>query len=553
MTDTFNLVDKPWIRIRDVEGEVREVSLSEALTESHRIERLAGELPTQDFAVLRVLLAVLYRAVAPEPTGDPEGVWEELWNQDRLPAAGLTAYLDAWKPRFDLLDSQRPFMQVPDLHTSKGEWRSLELLVPDCPGPGAMFRRRDPSISLGLGEASRWLLHCQAYDPSGIKSGAVGDQRVKGGKGYPTPVGWAGWMGGQYIEGTNLRETLLLNLVLDRRYDRRDIPLWEEEQHLTQDVRSPEMCGPFGQLGLLTWPERRVRLHVEEGEVAEVLICNGDPIPYTLQSEHELMTPWRFSEPQTAKAKSIIYMPRSLTRGRALWRGLETLLPDPSGAKVKTKYGDAESARPSGVVNWVGKLVSEKVLPPGFQVRIVATGVEYGPQMAVISTVLADRLAFAGVLADVSSGAHRAAATTAVGETDAAIRALGSLADNLVVAAGGDAGPAREGAVSGAYEELDRAFRRWLRDLGPETSPDASLQSWREGCRRTLAARGEELVRNAPPAAWRGREHSGHVVSVGQADLWFHRSLAKALPFLPRDDLPATNYADDSTTERTEQ
>lgn len=549
MTDTFNLIDEPWIRIRDLEGVVREVSVTEALRESHRIERIAGELPTQDFAVLRILLALVYRAVAPEPPVDPWGAWQNLWTQKTLPLHEIEAYLAAWRGRFDLLDPQRPFLQVSDLRNAKNDWRSLELLVPDCPGPGSMFRRRDPSLPLELGEASRWLVHCHAYDSSGIKSGAVGDPRVRGGRGYPTGIGWAGWLGGQFVEGATLRETLLLNLVLDRHYDHRDIPIWEEEHHITQEVRPSQFSNPYGQLGLLTWPSRRIRLRVERGRVTQVLICNGDPVPYTLQYRHELMTPWRFSQPQTTKAKALVYMPRSLQSGRALWRGLESLLPDPFRETVKTKFGGTEASHPSGVVAWVGALVSERVLPKGFQIRLVATGVEYGAQMAVVSTVLVDRLTFAGLLADISTSAHRAAAVSAVAETDAAIRALGNLADNLVVAAGGDAGSARERAVGGAYEQVDWAFRSWLRDLGPEMSPEIHLQSWRDACRRDLALRGEELVRSAPPAAWRGREHSGRVVSVGQADLWFRRALAKALPSLRSDDRVPTTASVEASIE----
>lgn len=553
MRATFNLVDEGWIRVRGIGGEIREVGIAEALRDAHQIERLAGELPTQDFAVLRVLLAVLYRAVAPERLADPIGEWQHLWQADGIPQSAVDEYLGRWRGRFDLIDPDRPFMQVPDLRNANGDWRSLELLVPDCPGDGAMFRRRDPSIPLELGEAARWLVHCQAYDPSGIKSGAVGDKRVKGGRGYPTPVGWAGWMGGQFVEGANLRETLLLNLVLDREYHADDLPLWEEDEHLTEKERPSAISGPFGQLGLLTWPERRVRLRVEDRRVTEVLICNGDPIPYTLQRGHEQMTPWRFSDPQTKKAKAIVYMPRALSRGRALWRGLETLLPDPTREKVSTKFGEAVASLPSGVVTWVGSLVAEGVLPADFEVRLVAAGVEYGPQMSVIATVLTDRLNFAGILAGEIGSVHRAAATTAVAETDSAVRALGNLADNLVVAAGGDAGAAREGASAQAYEELDREFRRWLRELGPDISPDEHLQSWREECRRSIATRGEVLVHQAPPTAWRGRTHGGHVISVGQADLWFRRALAKALPARCDPEAVSTPADPAGPKERTER
>ena len=56
----FNLLDEPWIRVMLPDCTVREVSLTEALTQAHTFTALAGEMPTQDVAVLRLLLAVLH-------------------------------------------------------------------------------------------------------------------------------------------------------------------------------------------------------------------------------------------------------------------------------------------------------------------------------------------------------------------------------------------------------------------------------------------------------------------------------------------------------------
>ena len=55
----FNLLDEPWIRVLLPDYQVKEVSLTEALLKAHTYVDLAGELPTQDVAVLRLLLAVL--------------------------------------------------------------------------------------------------------------------------------------------------------------------------------------------------------------------------------------------------------------------------------------------------------------------------------------------------------------------------------------------------------------------------------------------------------------------------------------------------------------
>ena len=75
--ESFNLVDRPWIRIRDEEGETREVSLLELFEQAPYIKCLANDLPTQDFAILRVLLAILQRSIVPmlDEDDDPAEVW----------------------------------------------------------------------------------------------------------------------------------------------------------------------------------------------------------------------------------------------------------------------------------------------------------------------------------------------------------------------------------------------------------------------------------------------------------------------------------------------
>ena len=58
----FNLLTEPWIRVRLRDNTVREVSLTEALVSAQDYVDLAGEMPTQNAAVLRLLLAVLFTA-----------------------------------------------------------------------------------------------------------------------------------------------------------------------------------------------------------------------------------------------------------------------------------------------------------------------------------------------------------------------------------------------------------------------------------------------------------------------------------------------------------
>lgn len=59
-TMEFNLLREPWVRVRTQDCTVQEVSLTDALLHAHAYVDLAGEMPTQDAAMLRLQLAVLH-------------------------------------------------------------------------------------------------------------------------------------------------------------------------------------------------------------------------------------------------------------------------------------------------------------------------------------------------------------------------------------------------------------------------------------------------------------------------------------------------------------
>ena len=57
----FNLIDEPWISvITDKTGQTQEVSLISLFENAHLYKRIAGDTATQNFAVMRVVLAVLH-------------------------------------------------------------------------------------------------------------------------------------------------------------------------------------------------------------------------------------------------------------------------------------------------------------------------------------------------------------------------------------------------------------------------------------------------------------------------------------------------------------
>ena len=74
----FNLLTEPWVRVRRPDNTVQEVSLTDALLHAQDYVDLAGEMPTQDAAMLRLLLAVLFTVFSRvNVEGEPEPFEEE--------------------------------------------------------------------------------------------------------------------------------------------------------------------------------------------------------------------------------------------------------------------------------------------------------------------------------------------------------------------------------------------------------------------------------------------------------------------------------------------
>src|ERR1700759_1209858 len=123
---SFDLIDRPWILARTLKGDVQELSLTTVIGRAHELECLVGDVSTQVFALTRLLLAILHRAVdGPEDLDE----WEALWHQSELPLASVRDYLDQHRSRFDLLHSETPFLQVADLRTEKGDVSDLSKLI----------------------------------------------------------------------------------------------------------------------------------------------------------------------------------------------------------------------------------------------------------------------------------------------------------------------------------------------------------------------------------------------------------------------------------------
>ncbi|PWK64003.1 CRISPR system Cascade subunit CasA [Streptomyces sp. CG 926] len=513
----FDLVSRPWLPVQLCDGTATELSLKEVFARADEVRRLVGDLPSQEFALLRLLLAVLHDAVE-----GPEDLdaWQELHDSTE-PFADVPAYLDRHRDRFDLLHPTRPFFQVADLRTHKDDVASLNRIVADVPNGEAFFTMRQPGVErLSFAEAARWLVHAHAFDTSGIKSGAVGDSRVKGGKGYPQGVGWAGNLGGVFVEGDTLRQTLLLNLVASDAsaltVEKDDKPAWRREQ-CEPDVQQGLESRPTGPRDLYTWQSRRIRLHHDGTAVHGVVLSYGDPLSAPDKHMYEPMSGWRRSKPQEKKlGRTPVYMPREHDPTRAAWRGLASLLMSEAQERAGARDEPPAYLR-AGVLKWVAELTYERLLPRDMLIRPRLIGATYGTQQSVIDEVVDDSLTMSVILLHEQDQRYATEALGAVEDSNAGVGALGDLAADLARASGRDPEAPRETARDLGFGLLDGPYRQWLTGLGTAIEPGAARRAWQvaahrilwEAADRQLAAAGESgwLDNTAAERVFRARLH----------------------------------------------
>ncbi len=502
----FNLLQEPWIRVMRQDGSVQECSLTQALLDSHKYQRLAGELPTQDAAVLRLLLAVLHTVfyrVDPDAESDPidsrAGAlrrWQALWSAGSLPEKPLREYLERWKERFWLFHPEHPFYQVPDAAAgTRYSAAKLNGELSESSNKLRLFPARagESKSSLSYAEAARWLLYLNGFDDTSAKPK---------GKGLPSPgAGWLGKLGLIYAEGGTLFETLLLNLVLLQ--DGSELwseprPVWERDK--PKSAERTEIPMPENQAELLTLQSRRLLLEREADRVVGYSLLGGDFFS-KINASAEQMTLW---DRRSGKKNEPPYdQPRRLSPERQMWRDFGVI----TGAGAEGKI--------PGVVRWIALLKSKRVLERDRVIRLRTAGVKYGDKDFFVEDILADHLDFHAGLLEEAGKLWTDLVQQKILQTERAAWLLGDLAKELFLAEGGQPDSRTQEARAqlakqAYYAAVDLPFRAWLCAIDPAQGDDETLrmekdEQWsREACQIALT-QGRRMVQSAGEAAFIGR------------------------------------------------
>lgn len=495
----FNLLQEPWVRVRLPDNTVQEVSLTDALLHAQDYVDLAGEMPTQDAAMLRLLLAVLFTVFSrvnaagePEPLEEEDDAlarWDELWKLGKFPQEPLRDYLEQWKDRFWLFHPERPFWQVPEaaigteynaakLNGEMSESSNKLRLFPLYAGAG--------KSQLTYAQAARWLLYVNGYDDTSAKPK---------GNGLPSVgAGWLGKLGFIQAVGENLFETLMLNLTLlqdGQKMWSENLPCWELDVPRSEE-RTQIIC-PNNPAQLLTLQSRRLLLHRENGKVDGFALLGGDFFTPS-NAFAEQMTVWRNRAKKNDAAE---FVPCRHDPAKQFWREFPAVF-----CRV-----DEENARQPGIVRWIETLQDKRlsILDPQRKIHFRISGMQYGDKDFFVNDSFCDELTFQAALLDELGRAWQLRITNEIERCEKAAALVGYLAKDIAIAAGDKNDTAGGAARAQFYFLVDQPFRQWLQAIDTERDdPDEAVRRWQAQARSLAEKLGKQMVMEAGSAALAG-------------------------------------------------
>jgi CRISPR system Cascade subunit CasA len=329
----YNLIEEPWIPVRDLAGNRKELGIREILLTAENLSIIEDPSPLVTAALHRFLLAVLYRAL--EGPSDIDEA-KELFKKG-LPKDKIRTYLEKWKDRFWLFHDKYPFGQIFDFEPK--EWRSWTALAAEHNADSAkvLFDHIDINNAgkISCAAAIRWMLAMHTY-------------AVSTGKSELSHTGTAPSAGVMMAipVGRTLADTFIYCLVpQNREINKNDLPQWEREPETLKYLKSTVKVRDKntgqeksraveriadGIVDVYTWRSRSIRFKSENSdEISELALASGvgwidsgivDPmLAYAIVDVKDKETK------QSTKKKVAIRF-----EDRGLWRDFDSLLPDES-------------------------------------------------------------------------------------------------------------------------------------------------------------------------------------------------------------------------------
>ena len=402
--ESFNLVTEPWIKVLDCcTNEEKKVSIKELFQNAAMYRQLAGEMHAQDLAILRLLEAILITVYTRIDSSDqpydwvtldekmhlkkcdqPSRIrlmmslvktWQNLYEAGHFSNA-VFKYLDRNIASFDFF-GKKPFYQVtaeqydsfvPDnkkiaKNTGTVSLMQINRLVSESGNSIAIFSPKSPDMKnkMPMDELVRWVITYQNF--AGVTDKTKAQLKIKTKDKMPNSRGWLYTLNPVFVQGKNLFETFMLNMLLfnpSRPLYVPQRPVWEEQ--LTEYVKKrltqikpdnfAETYSVWARLLYIEWKD----------ENPKIFSAGLPPFESGNTFDIEPMSIWRKGK------KDEIYYPatRQLNSvGRAMWHNF--------GQYVGISSVN-ESQKPM-CVDWLNYLKDQKIIGENCLINLHTSGI----------------------------------------------------------------------------------------------------------------------------------------------------------------------------------
>ena len=539
MMPRYNLLDEKWIRVASKDT-VEKVSIKELFANAAKYKELAGDMKTQDFAVMRVMLAILHTVFSRfDSKGDPYEffevdeksflqtgeleendledyedalyqTWIDIWNAKEFPKV-VDEYLEKWRERFFLYDDKYPFFQVTkeviEKDASKTEnffGKNINRLISESNNKTALFspKNEDGKEYLKDDEVARWLITFQGY------SGSFHERARSFSKDTSASYGWLYSLGGIYLKGKNLFETLMLNFTIGNNEKNNLLkiqkPCWEMDT-VEKNVDLYFHNGIDNIASLYTLWSKEVVIDPNHSENLE-FNCRMLMLPEidNINNFLEPMSIWNSDKNDKDKFSS-----RKHEANQAMWRNFGLLT------------GENESARKPGVIEWINRLddISE-TMELGLSkqsITLCAVGMKAGGTASSKIPVdeIADTLNLKErVLVDTGDNGWIIRINKTITDTKASIDwALKIFIKDLLEIRNMEKSDVSR-YVEQFYFRIDLSFRNWIESIDIDNDKDTKEIEWRNVLKKAMKEYVDELVSNAGLRDYKGIETSTGVKNI---------------------------------------
>ena len=553
----FNLLTEPWISvITDDRGKTEEVSLIDVFKNADKYIALAGDMKAQDFAVMRVLLSVLhtvfsrfdgdgnpydsleldekFRQKAEVDEDDEEDylddltdTWIKIWQAGKFPDI-IETYLEKWKDRFYLYDDKYPFFQVTakdfegEKYSSKGspvQGKNINRLISESGNKISLFSPkkdiRDNKNVLSDSEAVRWILTFQQYTGLSDKARFTKDK-------YKASKGWLFDLGGVYLKGNNLFETLWLNCILVHPKEEYRItverPCWEHspEENIATYFEKPYIDNISE---LYTNWSRAVYIEPKEKN-SEAFAIKIVKLPDTIHEDNflEPMTIWRFNESGDNKGK---YTPRKHRINQSLWRSFGLIAFSDSGPNVEIP----------GIIKWFDKVV--KIIGDR---KVGISIISMEDDGNATSWVPTDEIYDSLYVGDfILTGNDKEGWTIRVNEVIDLTKKIVEKNFRYFISQVKEIRnlKSKSGFESQKVEELyfkiDKPFRDWIGSIKDDDDKDEKIREWKTTLKKLTFEAADEIIGVGDNRDLFGIEKDGKILNISTADNSFRYFVRKEL------------------------